>query len=53
LNPVIETFFIMPSAKYAFLSSSLVKEVFALGGCVSDLVPPNVEKRLREKFRKD
>lgn len=53
LNPVIETFFIMPSAKYAFLSSNLVKEVFALGGCVSDLVPPNVEERLREKFRKD
>lgn len=53
LNPAIETFFMMPSAKYAFLSSSLVKEVFGLGGCVSDLVPSIVEKRLHEKFRRD
>jgi len=51
LNSELETFFVMPSAKYTFLSSSLVKEVFALGGCVSDLVPPIVEARLREKFR--
>jgi pantetheine-phosphate adenylyltransferase len=42
----------MPSVKYTFLSSSLVKEVFALGGCVSDLVPLVVEKRLHEKFQK-
>ena len=33
----------MPSAKYTFLSSSLVKEVFRLGGSVEDLVPPFVE----------
>jgi pantetheine-phosphate adenylyltransferase len=50
LNPAIETFFMMPSAKYTFLSSSLVKEVFALGGGISDLVPPIVEKRLHEKL---
>jgi pantetheine-phosphate adenylyltransferase len=50
LNPAIETFFMMPSAKYTFLSSSLVKEVFALGGGIGDLVPPIVEKRLREKL---
>lgn len=50
LNPAIETFFIMPNAKYTFLSSNLVKEVFSLGGCIRDLVPPVVERRLREKF---
>jgi pantetheine-phosphate adenylyltransferase len=53
LNPSVETLFMMPSAKYAFLSSSLVKEVFALGGGISDLVPSIVEKRLHEKYRKD
>ncbi|MDP2913959.1 MAG: pantetheine-phosphate adenylyltransferase [Candidatus Aminicenantes bacterium] len=52
LNSQIETFFVMPSAKYAFLSSSLVKEAYALGGRLDDLVPDVVEKRLYEKFRK-
>jgi len=52
LNPRIETFFVMPNAKYAFLSSSLVKEAYALGGCIDDLVPDIVEKKLYEKFRK-
>lgn len=52
LNPQIETFFVMPSAKYAFLSSSLVKEAYALGGRVDDLVPRVVQKKLHEKFRK-
>jgi pantetheine-phosphate adenylyltransferase len=53
LNPSVETLFMMPSAKYAFLSSSLVKEVFVLGGGISDLVPSVVEKRLHKKTRKD
>ena len=52
LNARIETLFMMPSAKYAFLSSSLVKEVFRLGGSIEGLVPPFVESRLREKFRR-
>lgn len=51
LNARIETLFMMPSTKYAFLSSSLVKEVFRLGGSVEGLVPSYVEDRLREKFR--
>jgi pantetheine-phosphate adenylyltransferase len=50
LNPDLETLFMMPSARYTFLSSSLVKEVFALGGSVHELVPPIVEQKLREKF---
>ena len=53
LSPTLETLFMMPSARYTFLSSSLVKEVTALGGSVRDLVPAVVEARLREKFRKD
>jgi pantetheine-phosphate adenylyltransferase len=50
LNPQIETVFMMPAESYSYVSSRLVKEVFQLGGRVSDLVPPVVERRLREKY---
>jgi pantetheine-phosphate adenylyltransferase len=52
LNPEIETFFMMPSIEYSFLSSRLVKEVFSLGGCIKNLVPPVVEEQLRKKLKK-
>jgi pantetheine-phosphate adenylyltransferase len=50
LNPSIETVFMMPAESYSFVSSRLVKEVFQLGGSVSDFVPPVVERRLREVY---
>jgi len=50
LDPRIETVFMMPAESYSYVSSRLVKEVFGLGGRVSDLVPPVVERRLREKY---
>jgi pantetheine-phosphate adenylyltransferase len=46
LNPEIETFFMMPSLSYTFLSSNLVKEVSMLGGCLKGLVPDGVAERL-------
>ena len=49
LDPRIETVFMMPAESYSYVSSRLVKEVFQLGGRVTDLVPPVVERRLREK----
>jgi len=52
LNPGIETFYMMPSLNYTFLSSKLVKEVSMLGGCLKGLVPGNVEKKLKEKSKK-
>jgi pantetheine-phosphate adenylyltransferase len=52
LDPQLETLFMMPSSPFTFLSSSLVKEVFGLGGEVGGLVPGVVERRLREKFRR-
>jgi pantetheine-phosphate adenylyltransferase len=45
----IETVFMMPAVKYSYISSRLIKEVFALGGRVHGLVPELVEARLREK----
>jgi pantetheine-phosphate adenylyltransferase len=46
LNPDLETVFMMAGMEYQFLSSSMVKEVAALGGDVSNLVPAIVRKRL-------
>ena len=46
----VETVFLVTSTEYSYLSSSIVKEIASLGGCVEGLVPKEVEKRLREKF---
>ena len=51
LAPDIETFFMMPSVNYSFLSSNLVREVAGLGGSVEGLVPPSVAGKLRNKVR--
>jgi len=51
LNPRVETVFLMPKEDYTYLSSRLVKEVFALGGDVTGLVPEPVIARLRERLR--
>lgn len=48
LNNKIETVFLMPDQKYTFLSSSMVKEIAALGGKTKDLVPECVEKKLKK-----
>ena len=50
LNPQIETVFMMPAESYSYVSSRLVKEVFQLGGRVTDVVPPVVERRLSDKY---
>jgi len=50
LAPEIETIFLMPAERYIFVSSSLVKEIARLGGDVSELVPPQVEKALKKKY---
>lgn len=51
LNPDVETVFMMPAEPYTYLSSRLVKEIVALGGSISGLVPEAVEGRLRQKRR--
>ena len=50
LRPGLDTLFITTKPEYAFLSSSLVKEVSRYGGSVSELVPPVVAKALSERF---
>ena len=45
-----ESVFLMPSARYVFLSSNLIKDVARFGGDVSAFVPKIVEKKLKQKF---
>ena len=51
LKPNIKTLFMMTGESYFYISSRLVKEVVSLGGDVSELVPKNVLRRLRKKFK--
>jgi pantetheine-phosphate adenylyltransferase len=53
LAPELETIFLMPDAKYSFVSSRLVKEVFELGGSVEGLVPRFVIERLKQHVPND
>lgn len=48
----IETLFLMTDKSFSFLSSSLVKEVASFGGKISQWVPENVEKKIKERFQK-
>ena len=52
LNNKVETMYMMTSTNYSFISSSVVKEVAQYKADISDFVPPNVEKALKEKFKK-
>lgn len=52
LDNSIETFFMISSEAYAYLSSSFVKEIAGLGGDVSSMIPPGAVDRLRQHFSK-
>ena len=49
LLPELDTIFVTATPAWAFLSSSLVKEVARFGGSVEGLVPPPVAKALAAK----
>ncbi|MFQ6032366.1 MAG: pantetheine-phosphate adenylyltransferase [Candidatus Zixiibacteriota bacterium] len=50
LAPKTETVFLMPSEKYTYLSSNLIKDVARFNGDINQFVPEIVEKKLKEKF---
>ncbi|HOA99625.1 MAG TPA: pantetheine-phosphate adenylyltransferase [Candidatus Atribacteria bacterium] len=50
MAPEIETLFLPTSAEFSYLNSTIVKEIASFGGCIRGLVPPAVEKKLRDKF---
>lgn len=51
IAPEIETMFLTPAEKYAYISSSLVREIASLGGEVDAFVPPMVLRALKQKYR--
>lgn len=51
LLPEIESVFLTPSEEYAFLSSTLVREVAIHGGDVAQFVPENVALAIQHKVR--
>ncbi|MGN0838951.1 MAG: pantetheine-phosphate adenylyltransferase [Pyramidobacter sp.] len=53
MAPEIETLFIVTDARYSFLSSHTIKDVFKLGGDIRNFVPPNVYECLERKFSRD
>lgn len=53
MDPETETVFVMSDERYSFIRSSLIKEVASLGGALAGMVPPLVEKALREKLKSE
>ncbi|MFH1415828.1 MAG: pantetheine-phosphate adenylyltransferase [Elusimicrobiota bacterium] len=51
LDPDIKSIYLMPSPEFTYLSSSIIKEVFSLGGDVDTLIPPIVKEFLEKKYR--
>lgn len=51
LAPEVETLFLTPAEKFAYISSSLVREIAALGGDVSAFVPAQVVAALNNRIR--
>lgn len=53
MDPNFEAVFLMPSERYTYLSSSIIKEVAKFGGSLKDMVPAVVEKELKKKMNKE
>jgi pantetheine-phosphate adenylyltransferase len=49
LEPAVETVFLMAGEEYSYVSSTLMKQVFELGGRVDGLIPDLVEKQMKAK----
>jgi pantetheine-phosphate adenylyltransferase len=45
-----ETLFLVPSEKFTYLSSSLIKDIARFNGKIDEFVPEVVEKNLKRKF---
>ena len=51
LAPEVDTVFFMTALEHSYLSSSLVKEIAAYGGDVTQMVPPSVAGHLAARGR--
>ncbi|MBK6795314.1 MAG: pantetheine-phosphate adenylyltransferase [Acidobacteria bacterium] len=51
LNPLVETVLLVAAEDTSYISSSLIKEVFSLGGTIDGLVPDLIVERMNNKIR--
>lgn len=51
LNPEVETMFMVTNPRFAYLSSSAVKEVVRFKGCIKGLVPKEIEEDIVKSFK--
>jgi len=50
LNREVQTVFLMTGLRWIYTSSSIIKEAAQFGGNIKGMVPPIVEKRIKEKY---
>ena len=50
LNREVQTVFLMTGLRWIFTSSSIIKEAASFGGNINGMVPPEVSRKLKEKF---
>ncbi len=50
LSNGLKTIFLMPHEKYTYLNSTIIRNVSQFDGDITDLVPPIVVQRLKEKY---
>ena len=50
IAPEIDTLFLTTNLKYAYLSSSMAKEVAMYGGDISSFLSPEIAEKVREKY---
>ena len=50
LNPFVDTVFLTTSVDYAYLSSSIVREIASYGGDISQFVPANIIETIYKKY---
>ena len=51
IAPDIDTIFLTTNLKYSYLSSSTVKEIASFGGDIHEFVSPEVQDRMKGKFK--
>ena len=51
LEPAVETIFLMAGDEFSYVSSTLMKQVFELGGRVAGLIPETVETKMRARIK--
>ena len=53
LNREVQTVFLMTGMRWIYTSSSIIKQAAQFGGSIKGMVPPVVEKRMKEKYRQN